>query len=107
MVGIALLKTHLSRYLDRVREGAEVVVYDRETPIARIVPYTPRGGRPTGGSDADGERLAELERRGVIARRGDPRATARWARALGPVTLPKGTPTLTRTIQKLRDEERW
>lgn len=37
-VGIAELKAHLSEYLRLVRRGSSVVVLDRETPIARIVP---------------------------------------------------------------------
>lgn len=37
---IADLKAHLSEYLARVRRGATVVVCDRNTPIARLVPYT-------------------------------------------------------------------
>ncbi|MBI2345302.1 MAG: type II toxin-antitoxin system prevent-host-death family antitoxin [Deltaproteobacteria bacterium] len=36
---MAELKAHLSAYLRRVRAGAEVVVTDRDTPIARLVPY--------------------------------------------------------------------
>jgi prevent-host-death family protein len=37
---IADLKTHLSQYLAEVRRGETVVVCDRRTPIARLVPYT-------------------------------------------------------------------
>jgi prevent-host-death family protein len=40
-VKIAELKNHLSKYLRSVRQGREVVVKDRETPIARLVPYDP------------------------------------------------------------------
>jgi prevent-host-death family protein len=39
-VGIAELKARLSEHLRAVRNGATVTVLDRETPIARIVPYT-------------------------------------------------------------------
>ena len=39
-VQIAELKAHLSQYLAQVRGGETVVVCDRRTPIARIVPYT-------------------------------------------------------------------
>jgi prevent-host-death family protein len=39
-VGIAELKARLSEYLRGVRRGQELTVLDRETPIARIVPYT-------------------------------------------------------------------
>jgi prevent-host-death family protein len=38
-VGIAELKGKLSEYLRAVRKGGEVVIKDRETPIARLVPY--------------------------------------------------------------------
>ncbi len=39
-VRIAELKAQLSQYLARVRRGATVVVHDRKTPIARLVPFT-------------------------------------------------------------------
>lgn len=35
------LKTSLGKYLRAVREGEEVVVTDRNVPIARIVPIRP------------------------------------------------------------------
>lgn len=38
-VGVAKLKAELSGYLRKVKRGGEVVVYDRDTPVARIVPY--------------------------------------------------------------------
>jgi len=41
-VGIAELKAHLSQYLRAVRKGQTVLVLDRETPIAQIVPVTER-----------------------------------------------------------------
>jgi prevent-host-death family protein len=37
--GIAELKGKLSEYLRVVRKGGEVVIKDRDTPIARLVPY--------------------------------------------------------------------
>jgi prevent-host-death family protein len=36
---VAELKAHLSEVLAQVRGGASVVVCDRNTPIARLVPY--------------------------------------------------------------------
>jgi prevent-host-death family protein len=36
---IAELKANLSAYLSKVRNGETLVVCDRSTPIARIVPY--------------------------------------------------------------------
>ena len=38
-VGIAELKAHLSEHLRAVRNGGTLTVLDRDTPIARIVPY--------------------------------------------------------------------
>ena len=38
-VRIAELKASLSEHLRRVRRGHPLTVMDRETPIARIVPY--------------------------------------------------------------------
>jgi len=36
---VSELKARLSEFLAGVRAGGDVVVYDRVTPIARIVPY--------------------------------------------------------------------
>lgn len=38
-VNVAELKNRLSSYLQLVRDGEEVVVKDRDRPIARITPY--------------------------------------------------------------------
>ena len=38
-VGIAELKAHLSAHLKAVRRGQTLTVVDRDTPVARIVPY--------------------------------------------------------------------
>jgi prevent-host-death family protein len=40
-VGIADLKARLSEHLRKVRKGQTLVVLDRDTPVARIVPYAP------------------------------------------------------------------
>lgn len=39
-VSIADLKNRLSRYLREVREGEELLVRDRQTPVAKIVPLS-------------------------------------------------------------------
>jgi prevent-host-death family protein len=41
-IGIRELRAHLSRYLDDVRGGNDLVVTDRGVPIARIVPMDGR-----------------------------------------------------------------
>ncbi len=50
-VSIADLKNNLSTHLARVRAGEEVLVRDRQTPIAKIVPLT-------GTEDASAEETA-------------------------------------------------
>jgi prevent-host-death family protein len=42
-VGIADLKAHLSEHLRRVRAGRPLVVLDRDTPVAQILPYEAEG----------------------------------------------------------------
>ncbi len=44
-VKIAELKNHLSEHLRAVERGGELVVTDRDRPIARIVPHTRVGER--------------------------------------------------------------
>jgi prevent-host-death family protein len=60
-VRIAELKSRLSEHLRAVRRGEVVTVMDRDTPIARIVPYREEGPplvirRPAPG----GPRLGEV-----------------------------------------------
>jgi len=57
-IGVAKLKAHLSRYLDQVKHGEEVVVTERGLPVAKIVPL-----RGTQRTDSRRERLA---RAGVL-----------------------------------------
>lgn len=42
-VKVAELKANLSAYLRAAREGQQVTVCDRDTPVARIVPYEASG----------------------------------------------------------------
>ena len=63
--GIAELRNNLSRYLDHVRAGGTVMVCDRDTPVARIVPVEHASPRTR---DDDEARLARLERKGLIRR---------------------------------------
>jgi prevent-host-death family protein len=36
---VATFKAHLSEYLRVVKTGGEVIVMDRQTPVARLIPY--------------------------------------------------------------------
>jgi prevent-host-death family protein len=41
---VAELKARLSHYLRAVRAGRSLTVYDRDTPVARLVPVAPGPG---------------------------------------------------------------
>jgi|SRR5712691_5533559 prevent-host-death family protein len=57
---ISELRDSLSEYLARVRKGETVIVYDRDTPIARIEPIAPADkNAPAWARDA--ERLGILK----------------------------------------------
>lgn len=47
-VAITELKASLSEYVDRVRAGEEVLVTDRGTPVAKLVPLTPQADAEAG-----------------------------------------------------------
>ena len=69
---ISELRDGLSEYLARVRRGETVIVYDRDTPIARI--------EPIAAYDASiPEWVREAERRGIMT---PPKKTGRFV--LGP-----------------------
>jgi len=61
---ISELRDRLSQYLDHVRAGGRVLVLDRNRPIAEIVPIRD----PSATTSADADRLASLEREGIIRR---------------------------------------
>jgi prevent-host-death family protein len=43
--GVREVKNHLSAYLDRVREGEEIVITDRGRPVARLTSLEPEVDR--------------------------------------------------------------
>ncbi len=61
---IAELKNNLSRYVAYVRRGGTVRVFDRDRPVADLVPVS----IAPGGGGAFDVVLEELERRGVVSR---------------------------------------
>jgi antitoxin (DNA-binding transcriptional repressor) of toxin-antitoxin stability system len=107
MVKIADLKNNLSRHLAYVRKGGEITVLDRDTPVARIVPFVAgerkpaRRGAASAGRAAD--RIAELARRGVLAP-GDPAALAAWLEAHAPERLPDGSRGAVDVLLEMRRE---
>jgi len=56
--GVAELKAGLSRYLERVKAGHEVLVTDRGQPVAKLVPITAEARR--------GSRRERLVRDGLL-----------------------------------------
>ena len=62
-VDIAELKKNLTRYLERVKRGESILVFDRNQPIARMIPLQKVSRVAT--SDAA---LARLQRKGFIRR---------------------------------------
>ena len=92
--GIAELKNNLSRYLDQVKGGESIIVLDRNQPVAQIVPIQ-NAGR---GNDLGEERIARLERKGLIRRgSGDPK---KWLAKYRPVRV-RGS-----VLEDLLDERR-
>jgi len=93
---IGELRNGLSRYLDHVRAGGSVVVYDRETPIAEIVPLKRHKARSK--EDLDEERLKRLERKGAIRRgTGD---MAEWFKTHKPIEIPGGAGVLQALLEE-------
>lgn len=62
---ISELKNNLSRYLAYVRRGGVVRVFDRNRPVAELVPV---GQMPVKGSDPLDALLGDLERKGTVRR---------------------------------------
>ena len=83
---IGEMKNQFSRYLDHVREGGEVLVFDRDRPVARLVPIA-RTATTDSVEASDEARLASLERRGLV-RRGS--AVARRGALPRPIRLTGG-----------------
>ena len=93
-VKIADLKNNLSRHLLYVRDGGELVVYDRDAPVARVVPFTATAHAAGRGSSRDEywteDRLVRLERQGTVSRGDAPERD--WVGELRPARLPSGAP---------------
>ena len=108
---IATLKNNLSRYLKSVQAGEEVVVMDRDKPVARLVPFRPAtDSKRTGAANAQASASAGLDAlviRGAITHRGDPAAVASWLATHQPAQPGPGSPALSDVFLQMRDEERW
>jgi len=65
-VGIAAFKARLSAYLRGLRRGEAITLYDRNMPVARVVPVEPEGGAGGGGGGALRVREAMTRPRDVV-----------------------------------------
>lgn len=59
LVNVHDAKTHLSRLLEQVAQGEEVIIGKAGKPVAKLVPYTVKRGRRTPGGWEGKVRLAE------------------------------------------------
>ena len=110
-VKIADLKNNLSRHLARVRRGGELTVLDRDTPVARIVPFAHPGSGGNRAPDRPGDRAGATERVAALAREGvlspgDSRAVADWVKDHRRVVRPAGTPSAVGLLLEMRREPR-
>lgn len=90
-------KNRLSALIDRVRHGETVIIEDRGVPVAQLAPVAGRA------ATADGDRLARLERQGVLR----PQVTTKPGRLLR--TAPPGRGrgvSLSHLVRAERDEGR-
>ncbi|HKC25239.1 MAG TPA: type II toxin-antitoxin system prevent-host-death family antitoxin [Thermoanaerobaculia bacterium] len=58
---ISETKNNLSALIRRVKNGETILIVDRDTPVARLEPIRPS-------DETDDERLARLEKAGIIRR---------------------------------------
>lgn len=89
---ISQAKNHLSELLARVKRGESVLILERDRPIARIVPVAES-------ERDDDDRIADLERSGVVRRA--PRGALR--KLPPPIAWPDGASVLRALLQDRAD----
>jgi antitoxin (DNA-binding transcriptional repressor) of toxin-antitoxin stability system len=90
---IAELKAKLSAHIEYVKNGEEVLILDRNTPVARLVAAGPL--------DSYDERTKRLIAKGILLPAAKPRAVGKkWP---GPV---KNKPISQKVMDKIWEEER-
>jgi len=81
---ISTVKNNLSQYLDKVAGGEEVVISDRNTPVAILIPFTPTQVRENWSG-----RVAQLTKMGHLK---SPPANSQTVEQIQPLDLAGGTP---------------
>lgn len=79
-VGIREAKAHLSRFIQIVKNGGEVVLTDRGKPVGKIVQFQQK-------ELSLSERIKDLENRGIIAREIEKKTPALFT----PIPVPDNT----------------
>jgi len=92
-VKLSELKNNFDKYLSEVQQGKEVVIRDRNRPIAKIVPLLPL-------DDEDGEEM-RLEAAGKLRRRKAPLPDSFFSRPAPRVSLKKAVAA----VSAERDED--
>lgn len=91
-IGIRELRQHASRYVALAKAGRRVPVTERGKLVAYLVPA----------EDQPDSILDRLEAAGQLRR-----ATGSWRDLMPPPPPEPGAPSLSETLQQMRDEERW
>lgn len=90
---ISELKAKLSAHIEFVKNGEEVLIFDRNTPVARLVPAGPAEG--------EDERMKRLIAKGIIKPPIDPQNKARF------VPVPAGKRIISKEVMdQIWEEER-
>ena len=93
---ISQLKNNLSAYLKKVRAGETVLILDRNHPVARLERVRP--------SELGDERLAELERQGLIRRPSRPLSPEQWKEFIEEPVPDAGVSLLEALLEERREE---
>ncbi len=91
---ISEAKNRLSAYIDLVRKGETVLITDRNTPVAQLVPLQPAA------SEGEEAWLQALERKGLVRRAGKRGPSALLGKA--PLKLPRGESALEAMLDERR-----
>jgi prevent-host-death family protein len=95
-VNIAALRNRLSAYVQAVRAGEEILVRDRNLPVAKLVPL--------GGAEAGSEELALAAAGKLRLPEGTLDEEAFWSVGRGSRMSPKSARALRRAVSQDREE---
>jgi len=90
---IGELRNGLSRYIKHVRSGGTVVVYERDTPVAKIIPIRQTKSRAA----KDEERIARLEAQGSLQRG---TGTGKWFQKHAALKIPGAASVLEALLEE-------